>query len=464
MSSRHDDRPPGRHSRPVYRRAKVGRHQVYNQTYYHDATEPAAPVVAHPPRTVAGWRAWQLSGLTLAALSLGGYAVLTAPGGEARQVLNSAPGTAPHFTLLLAGRDVVYCAPYKRCADQDTRNVWQPPNTDSIMLMKVDGTRVSVLSIPRDTNVGPFDPRRGVAAQKVNSQYWTGGLEGLSRAVEQITGERVDNTVVVRTDYVARVINALGGLDVTVPDIASYEDPKKRGIHFDDFAANLHVHLSPGPHHLDGDAAVAYLRMRKGFGDDYGRMDHQKQAISQLISRLRTPQGIARVLPVLLSGLGNGVQTNADPALVQNLTPYLSQLKLNFATLPTTTIPGTFNLAADPAALARVWGSQADSGQNEATQTPIRVQDASGQGLGQKVVRALQQAGYTQVSLDTVAASPEHTQVFTGTAVGAAEQLADLLNVSRIQGLRFPVRDGEVGVLLGSDAPSLYGALARQPQ
>ena len=39
------------------------------------------------------------------------------------------------------------------------------------------------------------------------------------------------------------------------------------------------------------------------------------------------------------------------------------------------------------------------------------------------------------------------------------QQAADLLNVSRLQGARFPVASGEVGVLLGEDANTLYAAL-----
>ena len=445
-----------------------------SQVYYEEAAPlgTTAAAVSAPlpksvppkrPRTSAGWRAWQLSGLTLAMLSLAGYAVMSRPGGEARRVLASLPGQAPHLTLLLAGRDIVYCAPYTPCKDQDTRKVWQPPNTDSIMLVKVDGTRVNVLSIPRDTNVGPFDPRKGVASQKINSQYWTGGLDGLSSAVEQITGERVDYAVVVRTDYVARVIGSLGGLDVTVPDVVSYGDPKKRGIQFDDNAANLHVHLTPGAHHLDGPQAVAYLRMRKGLGDDYGRMDHQKQALNQLISRLKTPAGLAAALPVILGGLGNGVDTNADTGLIENLTPFLSQFRLNFATMPTTEIKGTFNLAVDQAALSKLWGSQVQdpgtpTSDAKATIT-VRIMDASGKAIGPRFVRALQQAGYAKVELETTTASREHTQVFTQTEASAAETLADLLNVSRLQGIRFPIQSGEVGVLLGEDASSMYAAL-----
>ena len=438
---------------------------VYSQVYYDHQDVPAvsgsaAPTGSGRERTSPAWRAWQLSGLTLCALSLGGYLVLNAPGSEARRVVASLPGQAPHLTLLLAGRDIVYCAPYTPCKDQDSRKVWQPPNTDSVMLVKIDGARINVLSLPRDTNVGPYDRSRGLAAQKINSQYWTGGLTGLSSAVEQITGERVDYTVVVRTDYVARVIGALGGLDVSVPDVAAYGNTGKRGIQFDDNAANLHVHLEPGPHHLDGPQAVAYLRMRKGVGDDYGRIDHQKQALSQLVGKLKTPAGLAAALPVIIGGLGNGVDTNADAGLVQSLTPALSQFRLSFATLPTTEIPGTFNLAVDTAALAKLWntgGVPQDASTVRAVS--VQVEDASGRGLGPRFVRALQLAGYSKVRLHTVAASPEHTQVFTQTEASAAESLADLLNVSRLQGARFPVASGEVGVLLGEDANTLYAAL-----
>ena len=482
------ERPVGRHAQPDrataaepgsaelsrwrYRR-QPRRPLVYSQVYYEDLNQGSVPPLTETvrpparPRTPAAWRAWQLSGLVLAMLSLAGYAVMSRTGGEARRVLASLPGQAPHLTLLLAGRDIVYCAPYTPCKDQDTRKVWQPPNTDSIMLVKVDGTRVNVLSIPRDTNVGPYDPHRGVASQKINSQYWSGGLSGLSSAVEQITGERVDYAAVVRTDYVARVIGALGGLDVTVPDVPSYQDPRKRGIQFDDNAANLHVHLTPGPHHLDGPQAVAYLRMRKGLGDDYGRMDHQKQALSQLVSRLKTPAGLASALPVILGGLSNGVDANADAGLIENLTPFLSQFRLNFATMPTTEIKGTFNLAVDQAALSRLWGPDGTAGGEVAgtgasdprSTITVQVKDASGQGLGPRFVRALTQAGYAKVRLETIPASPEHTQVFTQTEASAAENLADLLNVSRLQGIRFPVGGGEVGVLLGQDANSLYAAL-----
>ncbi|GBF07283.1 cell envelope-related transcriptional attenuator [Deinococcus aerius] len=402
------------------------------------------------PRSRSRLRSVQAFGLSLAALTLGGLAVLKAPGSA---VAGATPtGAPPHFTVLLAGRDIVYCYYRTPCKDQDQRTgLLQTPNTDTLMLVKVDGTRVNVLSIPRDTNVGPFDPGRSRAEQKVNSRYWAGGPHALTQAVETITGERVDAYVIVRTDYVARVIDALGGLDVTVP---------KGGIEWVDQAAGVNLKLSEGNHHLEGEEAVLFLRVRKGFGDDYGRIDHQKQALTQLAARLKSPQGLS-ALPTILGGVGHGVETNVDPNLFPSLVPFLPGLKLSFATLPTRTIPGTFNLAVDREALARVWGTggQAQTASTDLPGVSVRIMDASGAGLGPALARALRTLGYPRVSVQEAPASGEASQVFTGQDVGAANTLADTLGLPRLQGERFPVGAGEVGILLGKDARQSLAAL-----
>ncbi|ABF44435.1 cell envelope-related transcriptional attenuator [Deinococcus geothermalis DSM 11300] len=405
------------------------------------------------PRRRSRLRAVQFFGLSLAALTLGGFAVLSAPG-TAAPTATTGRGL-PQFTLLLAGRDIVYCYYRTPCKNQDQRTgLLQPPNTDTLMLVKVDGTRVDVLNIPRDTNVGDFDPRQSPASQKVNSRYWSGGPQALVQAVETITGEHVDSYVIVRTDYVARVIDALGGLDVTVPP---------GGIAWVDQAAGVNLKLPAGQHHLNGEQAVLFLRVRKGFGDDYGRIDHQKQALTQLAARLKSSQGL-KALPTILGGIGHGVETNADPKLLTTLLPELPQLKLTFATLPTQTIRGTFNLAADREALARVWGKGADEETSGAatpllTDITVRIVDASGAALGPVLARALRTLGYSRVTVQNAPTSGEASQVFTQQDVRAANQLSATLGLPRLQGERFPVEAGEVGILLGTDARQSLAAL-----
>lgn len=420
---------------------------------------PTPPPSQPQTKPKAAWlnlrriRALQLAALSLAALCSGGYYALSSTATEASRYLTAAGGGPPHFTLLLAGRDVIYCYYHQPCKDQNQRKgVIQIANTDTIMLVKVDGTRVNVLSIPRDTNVGDFDLNKPPAEQKVNGKYWTGGPQGLVSAVETITGERVDNYLIVRTDEVARIIDALGGLDVDVP---------KGGIEWVDNAAGVNLKLSEGPHHLEGKEAVWFLRVRKGFGDDYGRIDHQKQALSQLAGKLTSAQGLS-ALPTLFSVM-NSVETNLDPAALQSFVPYLKQFKLSFATLPTDTIAHSFNLAVNREKLAAIWGEggAVKASQQSPLQTNVTllIEDASGAGLGQGLAQALTLMGYQNIRLSTIAPRQEPSQVFTQSDVTAAGQVADLLGLSRLQGERFPVEDGQVGILLGGDAARLFGQL-----
>ncbi len=395
-------------------------------------------------------RGLQIFGLSLAALTLGGLSVLKS---SSLASGSGVPGEVPQFTVLLAGRDIVYCYYHQPCKNQDQRTgLIQTPNTDTLMLVKVSGNSVNVLNIPRDTNVGEFSYDLPPAEQKVNGKYWTGGPQALTQAVEEITGERVDSYVIVRADYVERVIDALGGLDVTVPE---------PGIEWVDNAAGVNLKLTPGNHHLNGADGVLFLRVRKGFGDDYGRIDHQKQALTQLAGKLKTPQGLA-ALPTILGGIGNGVETNVDPNLFTSLLPHLGQMKLRFATLPTNTIRHSFNLAVDRERLAKVWGTEADTTgtpSTEAHDLQVTIHDGSGAGLGAPLARALRVMGYSKVRVQVSPQSNDATQVFTQEDVQAAEELADALGLPRLQGERFPVEAGEVGILLGADAQQSLAAL-----
>ena len=409
-------------------------------------------------------RPLQLAALTLGALCGGGYYALSQSSAVGAPIGGPAGGL-PSFTLLLAGRDITYCYYRQPCKDQNQRQgVIQTANTDTLMLVKVQGARVSVLSIPRDTTVGDFNPRASAAEQKVNAKYWSLGPAGLVSAVETITGERVDNYLIVRTDEVARVIDALGGLDVNIQ--------QPQGIEWVDQAAGVNLKLAAGPHHLAGQEAVWYLRVRKGFGDDYGRIDHQKQALSQLASKLPTARGLA-ALPTIV-GVMNGVETNLDPNIIQTVRPALGQYKLSFATLPTDTIRGSFNLAVNRDKLSQIWGNSAGAGMaaegaasggpadpnaEPGARVTLLLQDASGSKLGEKMAGVLRRSGYPNVRVTQAPVSAEHSQVFTQSDVGAAQTLADLLNLPRLQGERFPVQPGQVGVMLGSDATRLFAAL-----
>jgi len=391
-----------------------------------------------------------VAGLLVSSLALVGYALLGWQGSAQSGVRLLAPlGEAPSFSVLIAGLDVEYCAwatpraPARRCKPGETTTLVDGNHTDTLILADFTKTQVRLLSIPRDT----WLPRAG---RKINASYKVGGPERLKTDLESLLGKRIDYYAVVHTEYVETVIDAVGGLDVTVP--------KGQKVDFTDRAAGIDFHLAEGQHHLSGRDGVLFLRVRKGFGDDYGRMDRQKSAIGQLLNKIRTPQGLG-ALPGLLKNFGSGVETNANLSLLEAMRPHLANYRLDGATVPTQEIPGSTGLAVNREALSKL------ENPDRALQTPlenvsVKIVNASGvEGLGRKLQSYLERRGFAQISVESGDKSGEPSQVITRTELAAAERYASLLGLSRLQALRQPVGTGEVMIYLGADAGERFAAL-----
>ena len=88
--------------------------------------------------------------------------------------------------------------------------------SDSIMLVRTDPDRgrISYLSVPRDLRVDV--PGHGFA--KINAAYQFGGPDLAVRAIRDFTGLRINHVVVVDFQNFERLIDALGGVKVKVPE------------------------------------------------------------------------------------------------------------------------------------------------------------------------------------------------------------------------------------------------------
>ena len=87
--------------------------------------------------------------------------------------------------------------------------------SDSLMLVRTDPSthRIAYLSIPRDLRVEI--PRYGTS--KINAANQYGGPALTIETVRALTGLPIDHVVVVDFDGFRELIDALGGIDVTVP-------------------------------------------------------------------------------------------------------------------------------------------------------------------------------------------------------------------------------------------------------
>lgn len=156
--------------------------------------------------------------------------------------------------------------------------------SDTAMVVHVNKGHktASVVSIPRDTLIsrpecktddGETDP--GGQRQMFNTAYEVGGPACAVKTVEKMSGIRMDHYVEVDFSGFKKLINTLGGVEITT----------KKAIRDKD----SHLNLKAGKHQLTGEQALGLVRTRHGVGDgsDLGRIQLQQAFIKALINQVK---------------------------------------------------------------------------------------------------------------------------------------------------------------------------------
>jgi LCP family protein required for cell wall assembly len=161
--------------------------------------------------------------------------------------------------------------------------------SDSIIVMHVGFGSVRKLSILRDS----IAEIPGHGTQKINAAYALGGASLTIKTVEQFLGNglKINHIILVSFTNFPDLIDALGGVDVKL----------KHCIHSNSFSGQV-VNLSRGEHHLSGQEALNYARVRKNScvpsEDDRDRAKRQQEVIAsmrdQVVSPLNWPSTFIR--------------------------------------------------------------------------------------------------------------------------------------------------------------------------
>ena len=160
--------------------------------------------------------------------------------------------------------------------------------SDTNILVAVDAANGYIygVSIPRDTKAA-WDGK----SHKINAAYNTGGMEMLADVVSQQLGIPVDYTVLVDLRGFEALVNAIGGVDFTIPVDMDYDDPVQ----------DLHIHFTKGYAHLNGADALKVVRFRHnndgtGYGsEDIGRMQTQQNFLKAVAKQTLTVSNLTRV-------------------------------------------------------------------------------------------------------------------------------------------------------------------------
>jgi LCP family protein required for cell wall assembly len=158
--------------------------------------------------------------------------------------------------------------------------------TDTIILLSVNPLKpdIKMLSIPRDLWINI----PGVGENRINTVHFFAesekpgsGPATTVRVVSQTFQVPISYYVKVRFDGVVGIVDAMGGVDVNMPEAMSgYE---------------------AGWHHLDGKQALALARDRKGT-DDFFRMAHGQLLIKAAVRQMFNPLTWVRLPLIAAAG------------------------------------------------------------------------------------------------------------------------------------------------------------------
>lgn len=217
--------------------------------------------------SVVGWSLWGILALVVA-ISAGSYIYLD------DTLEAAAPDTAEAKAARRATRAVLPGEPVNvLLIGSDTRpQLGDPGRSDTLILVRMDSKRgfISMLSFPRDLLVNIPDVGQG----KINSAYSYGAATTI-KTVEALTGEPVNEYVIVDFAGFAKLVDEVGGVYL---DVDRRYFNKNIGTAATNFAD---IDLQPGYQRLDGTDALSFVRYRHT-DSDYARIARQQQFLSEL--------------------------------------------------------------------------------------------------------------------------------------------------------------------------------------
>lgn len=208
--------------------------------------------------------------------------------------------TSKPFNVLISGSDT------RGGFDENGRS-------DVIMVATVNPKTSTILltSVPRDFYVTTAcDAADGCMQGALDKITHTGihGTNTTKRTVEQLLGIEINYTFKVGFDTVTDLVNALGGVDVTVAP----------GYAF----SNSDVSVHEGVNHLNGHDALEYARERYAYTEgDRQRTKNQQQVLMGIVNEATKPSVITKYASIM-DAMANTFSTTMSNEEISDLIKY----------------------------------------------------------------------------------------------------------------------------------------------
>jgi LCP family protein required for cell wall assembly len=171
-------------------------------------------------------------------------------------------------------------------------------STDVMFVVQVKDDKTQITQVPRDT----FIESKGFGILKANALYAVGGVNEVKQELSSLLSEPIDRYLVISLDAVQNLAEAIGGVEIDVPNRMYYVDSRQ----------NLTIDLYPGPQLLKGKDLEGFLRFRHDELGDLGRMERQKLVMREVFRTIAQPGTVAK-LPSLMAIAGKNIHTDLSP-------------------------------------------------------------------------------------------------------------------------------------------------------
>jgi LCP family protein required for cell wall assembly len=196
--------------------------------------------------------------------------------------------------------------------------------TDTMLVVSLDpgGSASAMISVPRDLYGAPL-PDGTPFNRKLNTpmvyaaahpdQFPLGGVGTLKATIGKLLGVRIHYFAAINMFGFKQTVDSIGGVDITVA--RAINDP----TYWNEYDQLTGFYLKPGTYHMNGHTALAFVRSRKGAGDnDFTRADRQQQLLTAIRDKL-TAGNLLLALPGLLDAVKNTITTDVPAARLAEL-------------------------------------------------------------------------------------------------------------------------------------------------
>jgi anionic cell wall polymer biosynthesis LytR-Cps2A-Psr (LCP) family protein len=210
-----------------------------------------------------------------------------------------------------------------------------PDLTDTIIVASAKTATppaILLISVPRDIYLDSL-------GDKINSAYATGKLERAKAAAGEVTGLPIHYAVKIDFAVFERIIDILGGIEITVPRGFTDDEYPAAGKENDPCGGDPElkcryekISFSPGRQKMDGATALKYARSRKAEGDegtDFARSFRQQLVIGAAKDKVFSAEvmlNFPRLLEIYRQ-LADGVVTDITPAEAGTAFPLISSYR-----------------------------------------------------------------------------------------------------------------------------------------